>query len=139
MCFWCIFRGFFKNYHQTSFYSFNTKRTISYFWILSNLALMYNSFYNYWLKRLNTQLSEPTNQNSIKSPQSFLRSLQRIRKHYHKTLGTKVINSPMSPPSPTTILFFFQRKRWQWAVYYTSPQIIIKMFSYSLAFQLWAL
>ena len=45
----------------------------------------------------------------------------------------------MSPPSPTTILFFFQRKRGQWVVYYTSPQIIIKMFSYSLAFQLWAL
>ena len=66
--------------------------------------------YNYWLKRLNTQLSEPTNQNSIKSPQSFLRSLQRIRKHYHKTLGTKVINIPMSPPSPTTILFFFRER-----------------------------
>ena len=75
----------------------------------------------------------------VESPQSFQRSLQWIRKHYHKTLGTIVIKSPMSPPSPTTILFFFQRKRGQWVVYYTSPQIIIKMFSYSLAFQLWAL
>ncbi len=26
--------------------------------------------YNYWLKGLGTQISEPTNQNSIKSPQS---------------------------------------------------------------------
>ena len=45
------------------------------------------------LKRLDTQL-EPTNKISIKSPQS-----QRIIKCYYKTLGTCVINSPMSPPS----------------------------------------
>ena len=42
--------------------------------------------YNYWMKRLNTQLNEPNNKNSHK-------------KRYYKTLGTSVINNPMSPPS----------------------------------------
>ena len=30
-----------------------------------------NVDYNYWLKRLDTKLIEPTNQNSIKSPKSL--------------------------------------------------------------------
>ena len=42
---------------------------------------------NKYLKRLNTQLNEPTNQNSRKSSKIFG---QRIRKRYYKTLGTKV-------------------------------------------------
>ena len=41
-------------------------------------------------------LNEPTNQNSEKSPK--LLSLQ-IRKRCYNTLGTSVINSPMSPPA----------------------------------------
>ena len=48
--------------------------------------------YNLWLKRLDTQLNEPTNQ----IPKLLS---QRIRKRYNKTLGTSVLNSPMSPPS----------------------------------------
>ena len=48
-------------------------------------------YYNWWLKRLFTQLNEPTNKNSIK----VLKVSQRIRKRYYKTLET---NSPMSPP-----------------------------------------
>ena len=38
------------------------------------------------LERLDTQLNKPTNQNSLE-----------IRKRYYKTLGTSVINSPLSP------------------------------------------
>ena len=37
-------------------------------------------------------------------------SSQLIRKSYYKTLGTKVINSPMSPHSQTTILLFPERE-----------------------------
>ena len=44
-------------------------------------------FYRLKLKRLNTQLNYPTNQNSLKPPK-FLS--QRIRKRYYKTLGTSV-------------------------------------------------
>ena len=51
--------------------------------------------YNLCLKRLNIQLYEPNNQNSLKTPKLIS---QRIR----KTLETRVINSPMSPPSLTT-------------------------------------
>ncbi len=47
------------------------------------------------VERLDTQLHEPTNQNSIKD---WLLS-QQIRKHYYKTLWTGVINNPVSPPS----------------------------------------
>ena len=36
---------------------------------------------------------EPTNPNLIKSPK-----VDELRKRYFKTLGTSVINSPMSPP-----------------------------------------
>ena len=45
------------------------------------------------------ELYEPTNQNSRNIT-------QRIRKFYYKTLGTSVINSPMSHPS----LGFFTKK-----------------------------
>ena len=43
--------------------------------------------YNLWLKRFDTQLNEPTYQNSIK-----------VLRFIKSTLGTSVINSPMSPP-----------------------------------------
>ena len=46
------------------------------------------------VKHLNTQLNEPTNQNSLKSPKLLS---QRIRKHYYKTLRTRVINTLLSP------------------------------------------
>ena len=45
--------------------------------------------YNQWLKRLETQLDEPTNQNSLKLQRLIS---QQLRKHYFKTLGTSVIN-----------------------------------------------
>ena len=47
--------------------------------------------YNYWLKRLDTQLHELTDQNSIKVP--------KVVKPKNKTLGTGVINSVLSLPS----------------------------------------
>ena len=51
---------------------------------------------NYWLKgALDTQLNKPTNQNSIKFPRLLS---QRITKRYYETLGTSVINRPISPP-----------------------------------------
>ena len=43
--------------------------------------------YNYWLKRFDTQLNEPTNQNSIKAPMLLSK---RKRKRYDKTSGTSV-------------------------------------------------
>ena len=46
--------------------------------------------YNYWLKRLDTQLNETTNQNSIK--------VAKVDKPTNnKNFGTSVINIPMSP------------------------------------------
>ena len=57
---------------------------------------------NYWLKRLDTQLNEQTFQIQ-EGPKRLLR--KRIRKRYYKTLGTSVINSPMSPPSLIFISF----------------------------------
>ena len=51
---------------------------------------------NYWLKRLDTQLFEPTNQNSIKVSKGFNPTNKEAS---YKTMGTSVINSPMSPPS----------------------------------------
>ena len=53
--------------------------------------------YYYRLKPLETQLDEPTNQNSLK----FTKLLsQRIRKHLYKTnMGTNKIYSPFSPLS----------------------------------------
>ena len=52
--------------------------------------------YNLWFKYLDTQLNNPTNQNSIKFPKCVK---QRLRKRYYITFGTSVINSPVSPPS----------------------------------------
>ena len=51
--------------------------------------------YNYWQKRLDTQLNEPTNQNLIKVPKIVKPMNKKV---FYKTLGTGVINSPMSPP-----------------------------------------
>ena len=45
------------------------------------------------LKRLNTQLNEPTNQNSINVP----KVVEPVKKKHNKTLGTSIINSPMFP------------------------------------------
>ena len=50
----------------------------------------------YCLKRLNTQLDKPTNRNSEKKSPKML---SQIRKRYYKSLGTSVINSPLSPLS----------------------------------------
>ena len=47
--------------------------------------------YNKWLKRLDTQLNNLTNQSLIKVPKVVEPT---IRKCYYKTLGTRV-NSPM--------------------------------------------
>ena len=44
---------------------------------------------NKWFKRLDTQLNEPTNKNLVNV---FIQ-----RRHYFKTLGTIVINRPISP------------------------------------------
>ena len=52
-----------------------------------------NVYYNQWLKRLETALNEPTNQN----PPKMLS--QRIRKHYYKTLGTCVKKAQCPLPS----------------------------------------
>ena len=48
------------------------------------------------LKHLSTQPDDPTNQNPPKSPKLLS---QRIRKYFHKTFGTSVMNSPLSPLS----------------------------------------
>ena len=52
--------------------------------------------YNKWLKRLDTQSNEPTNQNSKEVPKVVH---PMYKKRYYKTLGTSVMNSPMSPSS----------------------------------------
>ena len=57
------------------------------------------------VKRLYTQLNEPTNQNSIRSPKLVSQKI----KHYNKTLGTSVINSPC--PLPPLIVIQRQRIR----------------------------
>ena len=44
----------------------------------------YSNYLNNWLKRLDTQLNELINQNSMKSPKLLS---QRIRKRYYKTFG----------------------------------------------------
>ena len=48
---------------------------------------------NLWLTRLVTHINEPTNKNLI--------IVSKVVKptNYYKTLGTSVVNSPMSPPS----------------------------------------
>ena len=45
--------------------------------------------YNQWLKRLNTQLNELTNQNSMKVSKVVS---QRIRIRYHETLVASVLS-----------------------------------------------
>ena len=45
--------------------------------------------YNYWFKRLDTQLNEATNQNSFKV--SEVLNQPRIKRYYHKTLRTSNI------------------------------------------------
>ena len=52
--------------------------------------------YNQWLKRLDTQLNEPTNQNSRKVPKVVKSTNKKTL--YYKTMGTIEINSGMSPP-----------------------------------------
>ena len=60
-------------------------------------------YYSFWrlqkvvkMKCFNTNLNKPISQKSVKSPELLS---QQIKKPYHKTLGTSVRNSPMSPPS----------------------------------------
>ena len=55
--------------------------------------------YNWWLKRLDTQLVEPTNPNLFKVFKIIKTTNKKIC--YCKTLGISAINSPMSPPSLT--------------------------------------
>ena len=67
----------------------------------------YNYNYNKWIWTLNIMIQ----QIKIQYKYSKLFS-QRIIKRYYKTLGTSVINSPMSPPSLKNIwnyIFFNQR------------------------------
>ena len=45
--------------------------------------------YNQWLKRLNTQLNELTNKNSMKVPKVVS---QQIKKRYYKTLVASVLS-----------------------------------------------
>ena len=45
----------------------------------------------YLIKHFVTKFNEPTNQNSTKVP--------KVLKPFKITMGTSVINSPMSPPS----------------------------------------
>ena len=45
-----------------------------------------------WLKRLETELNEPTNRNSSKVPK-VINPLNE--KRYHKVFGTSVTNSPI--------------------------------------------
>ena len=49
--------------------------------------------YNKWLKRLDTELNESTNQYSIKIPKVVKAT---NKKTLNKTFGIKVINQPMS-------------------------------------------
>ena len=50
--------------------------------------------YNLLLKRLDTRLSEPTNQNLIKVPKVVNPTNNKL---CNKTFGTSVINNPISP------------------------------------------
>ena len=50
--------------------------------------------YNQWLKRLDTQINK-AKKNSIKVTKVVM---TLNKKRYNKTLGTSVVNSPMSPP-----------------------------------------
>ena len=71
------------------------------------MYIPYNDTHNYpFLKRLETQLNETTNLNSLKSP--MLLSQQR-RKRWCKTLGTSIINSQLSPTSLVYVSVLCQR------------------------------
>ena len=61
--------------------------------------------YNLWLKRLNTQLNESTNQTEV-----YKVIIQRRRNWQYKTLGTSVINSPMFPMSFLKLWVLFKMK-----------------------------
>ena len=50
--------------------------------------------YNQWLKRLETQLNKPTNQDSIK----VIKVVKPTNKKNHKTVGTSVTNSQYPLP-----------------------------------------
>ena len=52
--------------------------------------------YYFWLKRLDTQLCEPNNQNLIKVPKVINSTNKKTN---YNTLGTSVINSQKSTPS----------------------------------------
>ena len=52
--------------------------------------------YNKWLEHVVTQLTEPTNQSSIRSLNWLSQKYENV---FKKLLGTSVINSPMSSPS----------------------------------------
>ena len=52
--------------------------------------------YNQWLKRLDTQINKATNQISKKVTKVVM---TLNKKRYNKTLGTSVVNSPMSLPT----------------------------------------
>ena len=62
--------------------------------------------YTWWLKPFDTQRNKPFNQN-LKMSQKLLG--QRIIKRYYKTLGTSVINSPMSPPSLVLVTLYYSK------------------------------
>ena len=52
---------------------------------------------SFWLKSLNTNSLEPTNQNAIKVPKVFEPTIM-IKCFFFKSLGTTVIYNPISPP-----------------------------------------
>ena len=64
--------------------------------------------YNQWLKRLDNQPNKPTNLNSIKIAK-VVKPMNN--KTLFKTLGTSVINSPMSLPS---LKFTYSHNYWTW-------------------------
>ena len=64
--------------------------------------------YNYWLKRFDFQLNEPTIQIS---PKLFS---QQIRKFYHKSLGTNVINSPVPHASCISTKYYTYLLSYSW-------------------------
>ena len=59
---------------------------------------MYTKLFLLYLKRLDTQRNEPTNQYSIKVPE-LVKPTNKKTYLFYITLRTSEINSPMSPPS----------------------------------------
>ena len=64
--------------------------------------------YNKWLKRLDTQLNEQTNKNSIEVSKVVKAT---NKKCYHKTLGTTVIRAQWSLSSCAERLFSIHTNR----------------------------